>query len=290
VPTIHGESVALRLLERGGRPVTLDELGLTPLMLEAVERLSQRSHGMLLVTGPTGSGKTTTLYSAIQCRKRSTEKIITVEDPIEYELQGVTQVPVHRGTDVTFASALRSILRQDPDVILIGETRDSETAEIAIQAAMTGHLVLTTLHTNDAIGAIPRLVDLGIAPYLVGATVEAVLSQRLVRRICSNCRIEYEPSPEIVAAVTGQPIFSMRLTRGAGCSSCRGTGFKGRVGIFELLPMDEELKDAISRNALRAEMRDIAHANGLLPLRLDGWRQAKAGVTTVEEVFRVAQE
>jgi type II secretory ATPase GspE/PulE/Tfp pilus assembly ATPase PilB-like protein len=197
---------------------------------------------------------------------------------------------VHRGTDVTFASALRSILRQDPDVILIGETRDSETAEIAIQAAMTGHLVLTTLHTNDAIGAIPRLVDLGIAPYLVGATVEAVLSQRLVRRICSNCRIEYEPSPEIVAAVTGQPIFSMRLTRGAGCSSCRGTGFKGRVGIFELLPMDEELKDAISRNALRAEMRDIAHANGLLPLRLDGWRQAKAGVTTVEEVFRVAQE
>jgi len=290
VPTIHGESVVLRLLDRGGRPVSLAELGLSPAMLTSFERLTQRSHGMVLVSGPTGSGKTTTLYAAIQARARSAEKIITVEDPIEYQLPGITQVPVHRQTGVTFATALRAILRQDPDVLMIGEMRDEETAEIAVQAAMTGHLVFTTVHTNDAPGAVPRLLDLGVPPYLVGATLEAVLAQRLVRRVCPNCRVEYEPHPQSIAALTGLPSGGARLTRGIGCTACRGTGYRGRVGIFELACVTESLKDAIARNASRAELRDIAVADGLVSLRVDGWSKAAAGITTVEEVLRVAQD
>src|SRR6185436_2528309 len=227
VPTMYGESVVLRLLDHGGRPVTLDELGMGRQVLDSVEQLSQRPHGMFLVTGPTGSGKTTTLYAALQRRDSATEKIITVEDPIEYQLGGITQMPVHRQAGVTFASALRAILRQDPDVVMIGEMRDQETAEISVQAAMTGHLVFSTLHTNDAISAIPRLLDLGIPDYLVAATVEGVLAQRLVRRVCPDCRESYHPSPETVAAVASRPAVRATLVRGAGCPACRGTGFRG---------------------------------------------------------------
>ncbi|MEO7455566.1 MAG: GspE/PulE family protein [Gemmatimonadaceae bacterium] len=290
VPTMYGESVVLRLLDRGGRPVGLAELGMSAGIREQVSRLAARPHGMLLVTGPTGSGKTTTLYSALQGRNAPAEKIITVEDPIEYQLAGVTQVPVHRQAGVTFDSALRAILRQDPDVIMVGEMRDRETAEIAVQAAMTGHLVFSTLHTNDAVGAIPRLLDLGVPDYLVAATVEGVLAQRLVRRICSDCVTIYEPSAEQIAALAGRPIGRMSLTRGVGCPTCRGTGFRGRVGLFELLLLSDGVKDAIATARPRAELRAAAIEAGMVPLREDGWRNVQAGLTTVEEVFRVVQD
>ncbi|MGH3054659.1 MAG: GspE/PulE family protein, partial [Gaiellaceae bacterium] len=290
VPTMFGESVVLRLLDRGGRPVTLDELGMDPATLETMAKLANKPHGMLLVTGPTGSGKTTTLYAALQRRETHAEKIITVEDPIEYQLAGVTQIPVHQQAGVTFGSALRSILRQDPDVIMVGEMRDAETAEIAVQAAMTGHLVFSTLHTNDAIAAVPRLLDLGVPEYLVGATLEAVLAQRLVRRICDECRTAYRPSPESVALLAGRPIGRAKMMKGAGCARCRSSGYRGRVGLFELLVLNEELKDAIVRGVSRLELRTMAEEHGMRPLRMDGWGKAEAGLTTVEEVLRVVQQ
>ena len=290
VPTMYGESVVLRLLDHGGRPVTLDELGMTRRILDAVSTLSSRPHGMVLVTGPTGSGKTTTLYAALQRRDSATEKIITVEDPIEYQLPGITQMPVHRQAGVTFAAALRAILRQDPDVVMIGEMRDEETAEIAVQAAMTGHLVFSTLHTNDAVSAIPRLLDLGIPDYLVAATLEGVLAQRLVRRVCAECREEYEPARETVSAVAGRPEGRARLVRGAGCRACRGTGFRGRIGIFELLTVTDGVRDAVVSRASRSDLRALAASAGHVPLRLDGWQRAAAGLTTVEEVIRVVQD
>jgi general secretion pathway protein E len=290
VPTMYGESVVLRLLDHGGRPVTLDELGMSPHVLPIMAQLSSKPHGMLLVTGPTGSGKTTTLYAALQRRDASTEKIITVEDPIEYQLGGITQMPVHRQAGVTFAAALRAILRQDPDVVMIGEMRDQETAEISIQAAMTGHLVFSTLHTNDAVSAVPRLLDLGIPEYLVAATLEGVLAQRLVRRVCPVCRVEYEPAPETVSLVAGRPIDRVTLIRGAGCTHCRGTGFRGRLGLFELFVITDDLRDAIASRAPRAQLRALAVAAGLVPLRSDGWQKVEAGLTTVEEVVRVIQD
>ena len=287
VPTMFGESVVLRLLDRGGRPVELETLGMSPDVLDVVTRLSSRPHGMVLVTGPTGSGKTTTLYACLERRQKTAEKIITVEDPVEYQLNGITQVPVHRQAGVSFATALRSILRQDPDVLMVGEMRDAETAELAVQAAMTGHLVFTTLHTNDAVGAIPRLVDLGVPEYLVAATIEGVLAQRLVRRVCDQCLTQYQPSAESVALLAGRPVGRVTMTRGAGCASCRGTGYRGRLGIFELLRMTDEVKDAIVRRASRAELRDIVSATGMRPMRADGWVKASAGLTTVEEILRV---
>lgn len=289
VPTMYGESVVLRLLDRGGRPVTLDDLGMTADILDAVSRIAQKPHGMVLVTGPTGSGKTTTLYAALQLRDRGAEKIVTVEEPIEYQLAGITQVPVHRQAGVTFSAALRSILRQDPDVVMIGEMRDAETAEIAVQAAMTGHLVFSTLHTNDAIGAIPRLLDLAIPDYLVAATLEAVLAQRLVRKICDDCRVEYRPSPEHVAVISGRPSGRVKLVKGAGCAACRDTGFRGRVGLFELLVLDDAMKEAIVRGGSRAELRKLGEDAGMRQLRQDGWEKIEAGLTTVEEVLRVVQ-
>ena len=289
VPTMHGESVVLRLLDRGGRPVSLEDLGMASHTLAATERLAMKPHGMVLVTGPTGSGKTTTLYAALAQRDSTREKIVTVEDPIEYQLAGVTQVPVHRQAGVTFAAALRSILRQDPDVVMIGEMRDDETAEIAVQAAMTGHLVFSTLHTNDALSAVPRLLDLGIPDYLIAATVEGILAQRLVRRVCEACRMTYRCPAQQIALLSGQPGRAMSLQRGAGCGMCRGTGFRGRVGIFELLVVTDELRDAISRRATRTQLHEVAREAGLLPLRADGWAKAEIGVTTVDEVLRVVQ-
>ena len=289
VPTMFGESVVLRLLDRGGGPVELEVLGLEAMLLGTVTLLASRPHGMFVVTGPTGSGKTTTLYAALQHRDAGTEKIITVEDPVEYQLTGIAQVPVHRQAGVTFASALRSILRQDPDVIMVGEMRDQETAEIAVQAAMTGHMVFSTLHTNDAVGAVPRLLDLGVADYLIAATVEGVLAQRLVRRICDDCRVAYQPANEQVALLSAGPSGRVTLTRGAGCARCRGTGFRGRLGVFELLVMTDELKDAVTRRAQRSELRMLAVQGGMVPLRADGWAKVQAGQTTVEEVLRVVQ-
>lgn len=290
VPTLHGESVVLRLLERGGRPVTLDELGLSPDRLRTLTALAARPHGILLATGPTGSGKTTTLYAALGLRHPEQEKIITVEDPVEYQLPGITQVPVHAKAGVTFAAALRSILRQDPDVLMVGEMRDAETAAIAVQAAMTGHLVFSTLHTNDAVSGLTRLVDLKVEPYMVAASVEAILAQRLVRKICPDCRESYRPDAATAALLASGPVLSegLRLQRGAGCVSCRQTGYRGRTGIFELLPVTDEIRQELMATPNLAALRRIALDQGMIGLLQDGWRKALAGITTVEEVLRVA--
>jgi len=287
VPTLYGESVVLRLLDRGGRPVGLDELGMVPETLDRFRRLAEKPHGILLATGPTGSGKTTTLYSALALRHRSAEKIITVEDPVEYHLEGVTQVPVNVKAGMTFEGALRSILRQDPDVLMIGEMRDSETAAIGVQAALTGHLVFSTLHTNDAASAMTRLADLKVEPYLIAATLEGVLAQRLVRKICPECRERYKPDPGAVALLAQQPVGRMALERGRGCAACRNTGYRGRTGLFELLVVTDEIKQALLRSPNAGALREIAQAQGMSTLRQDGWRKVQAGITTVEEVLRV---
>ncbi|MGH7334190.1 MAG: GspE/PulE family protein [Candidatus Rokuibacteriota bacterium] len=288
VPTALGESVALRLLERGGGAIALGVLGLPAGLLAPIQRLAQKPHGMILVTGPTGSGKTTTLYAALGLRSAAAEKIITLEDPVEYTLAGVTQVPVHVQTGVTFASMLRSILRQDPDVVLVGEMRDAETAELAVQAALTGHVVFSTLHTNDALGAIPRLLDLGVAPFLVSATLEAVLAQRLVRRICDECREPYVPEPHAVALLH-PPQPPPPFTHGRGCAACRGTGYRGRIGLFELLVLTDEVRETIVAEPSRRRIEELARADGMVPLRADGWAKVVAGITTVEEVLRVTE-
>ena len=290
VPTLHGESVVIRLLDQGGRPVELGALGMNEDTFRRMAALTDRPNGLLLVTGPTGSGKTTTLYSALTRRPADREKIITVEDPVEYQLPGIAQVPVHQRAGVTFGTILRSILRQDPDVIMVGEMRDAATAEVAIQAAMTGHLVFSTLHTNDAIGAIARLLDLGVPDYLVAATLDGVLAQRLVRRICVSCRARYTAPAEQVALVSGKPSTERVLTQGVGCEACRGTGYRGRVGLFELLELDDELKDAITRGARRGDLSALAVAKGMVTLRADGWEKVKSGVTTLEEIIRVTVE
>lgn len=290
VPSLHGESMVLRLLDRGGRPVSLDELGMEAVLAERLKRLAARPHGILLATGPTGSGKTTTLYAALALRNASAEKVITIEDPVEYHLPGVTQVPVHERTGMTFAAALRSILRQDPDVLMVGEMRDPETARIAIQAAMTGHLVFSTLHTNDAASALTRLVDLQLEPYMVAAAVEGILAQRLVRRICQECREAYEPSPELVALVsTGEQDAECTMQRGAGCPACRFTGFRGRLGVYELLELTEELRELLGKGSSLQGLRRAARDAGMRSLREDGWHKARSGLTTVEEVVRVIQ-
>src|SRR5437773_1372572 len=290
VPTLYGESVVLRLLDRGGRPVGLDELGMAPETLDTFRRLAEKPHGILLATGPTGSGKTTTLYAALALRHRTAEKIVTVEDPVEYHLEGVTQVPVNVKAGMTFAGALRSILRQDPDVLMIGEMRDSETAAIAVQAALTGHLVFSTLHTNDAPSAMTRLVDLRVEPYLTAATLEGVLAQRLVRRICPECRERYKPDPGAVALLAQQPVGHVALDRGRGCSVCRHTGYRGRTGLFELLLVTDDIKQALLKSPNAGALREIAQAQGMTTLRQDGWRKVQAGLTTVEEVLRVADQ
>ena len=290
VPTLHGESVVIRLLDQGGRPADLAALGMDQATFAAMSALAARPNGLLLVTGPTGSGKTTTLYSALVRRNAVREKILTVEDPIEYQLPGVTQVPVHQRAGVSFGTILRSILRQDPDVIMVGEMRDALTAEVAIQAAMTGHLVFSTLHTNDAVGAIPRLIDLGVPDYLVAATLEGVLAQRLVRRVCPDCRVSYEVSAEQVALLSGRPSTARTLVQGRGCDACRGTGYRGRIGLFELLTFNDEIKDAVARGARRAELHDLARSSGMVTLREDGWRKIEEGATTVEEVVRVTTD
>ena len=293
VPTLHGESVVLRLLDRGGGPVTLDALGLAPQPLASFRQLAERPHGIVLATGPTGSGKTTTLYAALGLRHPSQEKIITVEDPIEYQLPGITQVPVHSRAGVTFESALRSILRQDPDVLMVGEMRDRQTAAIATQAAMTGHLVFSSLHTNDAVTALIRLLDLGIESYLIAGTVEGILAQRLVRRVCPECRVSYEPDSGIFALLAEAPQLwktGSSFVRGAGCAACRHTGYRGRTGLFELLVVTEELRHAIAHSPNSAGLRELARKQGMVTLKQDGWAKARAGITTIEEVFRVAND
>jgi general secretion pathway protein E len=287
VPTLYGESVVLRLLDRGGQPVGLDELGMAPATLEQFRRIVARPTGIVIAAGPTGSGKTTTLYSALALRDTTAEKVITVEDPVEYHLGGVTQIPVNRKAGMTFASALRSVLRQDPDVMMVGEMRDPETAEVAVQAAMTGHLVFSTLHTNDAPSAVTRLLDLQVAPYQIAATINGVLAQRLVRRICSHCRERYSPDPQVVSFVSGEPKGKAHLVRGRGCEACHRTGYLGRIGIFELLVVSEGLNRAITARESLARLRELGEKEGMQLMRRDGWVKVQAEITTVEEVLRV---
>ena len=288
VPTLHGESVVLRLLDTNRGRIGLEELGMAHDTLARFREAVTRPHGIVLATGPTGSGKTTTLYAAVELLRTGREKILTVEDPVEYELPGVPQVPVNERVGVTFATALRALLRQDPDVMLVGEIRDGETAEIATQAALTGHLVLSTLHTNDAPSALTRLRELGVASYLVASTVEAVLAQRLVRVVCRECRADRAATSEELTAL-GAASETLRVTYGRGCDACRGTGYRGRVGIYELLVVDDAVRAAVQRAADASELRRLAVAAGMRTLRDDGLRLIGAGVTTPEEVLRVAR-
>ena len=290
IPTVHGESIVMRLLDRQSVFLSLEKLGFAPAMLARFEALIKRPHGIILVTGPTGSGKTTTLYGALDKINSPDRKIITVEDPVEYQLKGVNQIPVKPKIGLTFATGLRHIVRQDPDVILIGEIRDLETAEIAIQASLTGHLVFSTLHTNDAPGAITRLQDMGVEPYLVASTLEAVLAQRLVRRICAACRVSDAPSAADLSALALEVAAGTKLWRGRGCDECRGTGYRGRTGIYELFAVTEEARSLILRRAPSRDIRRVAVEGGMITLRLDGWAKACEGVTTVEEILRVTQE
>ena len=290
IPTVHGESIVMRLLDRQSVFLPLEKLGFGPAMLPGFESMIRRPHGIVLVTGPTGSGKTTTLYAALDKINSPDRKIITVEDPVEYQLKGVNQIPVKPKIGLTFATGLRHIVRQDPDVILIGEVRDLETADIAIQASLTGHLVFSTLHTNDAPGAITRLQDMGVEPYLVASVLEGVMAQRLVRRICAACRATDSPSAGDLGALGIAGTAGVPLYRGRGCDECRGTGYRGRTGIYELFPITEDARSLILRRAPTREIRRAAVEAGMITLRLDGWAKACEGVTTVEEILRVTQE
>jgi general secretion pathway protein E len=290
IPTVHGESIVMRLLDRASVFLALEKLGFAPQTLRHFEGLIKRPHGIVLVTGPTGSGKTTTLYGALDKINSPDLKIITVEDPVEYQLKGVNQIHVKPKIGLTFATGLRHIVRQDPDVILIGEIRDLETAEIAIQAALTGHLVFSTLHTNDAPGAITRLQDMGVEAYLVASVLEGVLAQRLVRRICQACRAPDTPNAADLEALGIEGAEGTKLWRGRGCAECRGTGYRGRTGIYELFPITEDARSLVLRRAPSRDIRRQAIDDGMVTLRLDGWRKACEGVTTVEEILRVTQE
>jgi general secretion pathway protein E len=288
MPTLHGESIVLRLLDRHAAPEGLEALGMDTAILESFIEAVKGSHGIVLTTGPTGSGKTTTLYAALQLRDSHREKIITIEDPIEYRLTEVTQVPVNVKAGMTFASGLRSILRQDPDVIMVGEMRDAETARIAVQAAMTGHVVFSTIHTNDAAGAVTRLLDLGIEPYLVAATLRAVLAQRLVRRSCSHCG-EWVAPDESFSRLTPVADSDQECFVGTGCAVCRQTGFHGRLGLFELMEVGEEIRRRIATSPDAGAVRTLAVEQGMRTMTDDGRRKVLAGVTTPAEVLRAIQ-
>ncbi len=285
MPGKHGEKVVIRIIDARNAVVSMDKLGFSNQMLEAWKTVVDQPNGVVLVTGPTGSGKSTTLYSVLNILNAEDLNLSTVEDPVEANLPGVNQFQVNEKAGFTFAGALRSLLRQDPDIIMVGEIRDEETATIATQAALTGHLVFSTLHTNDAASAITRLSNIGIEPYLVAATLRGVLAQRLVRKICPHCKEPYQPDPVTRAAI--EDIFGAveTLYKGQGCSRCRGTGFAGRIGIFELLIPDEELLSAIAAGATLQAIREIMARNHFISLRRDGLEKARNGLTTAEEVF-----
>ncbi|HZL41717.1 MAG TPA: GspE/PulE family protein [Verrucomicrobiae bacterium] len=289
MPTIYGESLVMRLLEKNNRVLTHHELGLDAERSALLARLVEKPHGLFLATGPTGSGKTTSLYSILQSIYTPELKILTIEDPVEYELPGVAQIPVRPSRNFTFANGLRSILRQDPDVVMVGEIRDSETAEIAIRAALTGHQVFSTLHTNDATGAVTRLLDMGVEAFLISSALEGVLAQRLVRRICPDCRERVEvtrPIRERIEALGGGAIEGA-FYRGKGCDECRGTGYRGRIGIFELLPLTPELRELILLRRSNAELRAVAQKT-MVTMHQDALQKAADGITSLEEILRVS--
>ncbi|HEY8995494.1 MAG TPA: GspE/PulE family protein [Lacunisphaera sp.] len=288
LPTQFGESVVLRVLDQSALRLDMGQLGLPSAIHESVLNVIRRPHGIFIVTGPTGSGKTTTLYSCLKELNTTDAKLLSVEDPVEYEIDGVMQVPVNLSAGLSFARTLRTFLRQDPDIVMVGEVRDAETARIAIQASLTGHLVLTTLHTNDTASAVTRLMDMGIEPFLLASTVEAVLAQRLLRRVCAKCRAAYEPSAALLHQLGMAPdqTAGRLFHRGAGCSDCQQSGYRGRIGIFEYLPMSETLRDLIMQGATLVELRQRAAAEGLVTLRDAGLAAAFAGDTTVEEIMK----
>jgi type II secretion system protein E len=291
VPTVYGESVSLRLLTRGNIFLTLDKLGFAPAEESAIRDIVLKPHGIMLVTGPTGAGKSTSLYAFLSSINSVTKRIITIEEPVEYELKGINQIAVRSDIGLTFAMGLRHILRQDPNVIMVGEIRDLETAEIAIRAALTGHLVFSTLHTNDAPSAFTRLVDMGIEPFLVASSVEAVLAQRLVRNICPVCKVERKVEPEFLRKINfpEQDIPTAKFWHGPGCEACRGLGYQSRQGIYELLVVNEALRPLIMNRAPASTLAQKAIEGGMRTLRNDGWIKVKAGRTTIEEVLRVTQ-
>lgn len=292
IPVSFGERIVLRLLDRSSQVYSLHDLGMSDDRLARFARLLKLTHGIILVTGPTGSGKTTTLYAALSAVNSKEQNIITVEDPVEYQMAGIGQIQANPKIGLTFASGLRSILRQDPDVVLIGEMRDHETAEIAIQASLTGHLVFSTLHTNDAAGAITRLVDMGVEPYLVSSSVVGIMAQRLVRTICPHCRESFTPTEEALKEIglTLEDIPDKILYRGRGCEKCFNSGYMGRSGIFEILLIDDEIRRMVLDRTNTGEIKKAAVNKGMRTLRMDGARQVREGNTTIEEVVRVTQE
>ncbi|MBI4566010.1 MAG: type II secretion system ATPase GspE [Planctomycetes bacterium] len=288
IPNVWGEGVCLRLLDRRNIQLTMEDLGMPPQVLEQFKRLITQPHGILLVTGPTGSGKTTTLYAALQKINSLEDKIITIEDPVEYQLPGIKQIQVNTKTGLTFAGGLRAILRHDPDIIMVGEIRDLETAEIAIQSALTGHLVFSTLHTNDAPSALTRLIDMGVEPFLVVSTIEGLVAQRLVRRVCSHCKEEMRPKEaEFEAGALPEDIRT--FWRGRGCAECRGTGYRGRVGVFELAVLDDSVRDLVLKRTGSNAVKKACVERGMRTLRDDGWDRVRAGITTPEEVVRITK-
>ncbi|MDQ6630322.1 MAG: Flp pilus assembly complex ATPase component TadA, partial [Verrucomicrobiota bacterium] len=291
VPTVYGESVSLRLLTRGKIFFSMEKLGFSPLEEAAIREIIIKPHGIMLVTGPTGSGKSTSLYSFLSTINSVQKRIITIEEPVEYELKGVNQIAVRSDIGLSFAMGLRHILRQDPNVIMVGEIRDLETAEIAIRAALTGHLVFSTLHTNDAPSAFTRLIDMGIEPFLVASSVEAVLAQRLVRTICAHCKTETKIERDFLRKIGFPPneIETAKFWKGSGCEECRQLGYQGRMGIYELLILNEAIRPHVMNRAPASTIAQKAIEHGMRTLRTDGWNKVRAGLTTVEEVLRVTQ-
>ncbi|MFA6041571.1 MAG: type II secretion system ATPase GspE [Methylophilus sp.] len=289
LPTGHGERVVLRILEKDAKRLSLSRLGMSEKTELEIDALVRQPHGIFLVTGPTGSGKTTTLYSALSRLDANVLNIMTVEDPIEYDLPHISQTQVNAKIDMSFAKALRSILRQDPDAIMIGEIRDVETAQIAVQSSLTGHLVLATLHTNDAVSAVTRLVDMGIEPFLLASSLSGVLAQRLVRCLCKDCRVAYEPDSAELALMNISPP-PQKIYRAAGCESCGGTGYKGRIGIYELLTIDDEIRHLVHDKNSEQLIRAHANVKGMQDLRQDGMRWIESGVTSLEELLTVTKE
>jgi type IV pilus assembly protein PilB len=288
LPTIHGESCVMRVLDRSNVELALERIGLRPDDYDRFMRLIQRPNGIVIVTGPTGSGKTTTLYAALQKLNDVETKILTIEDPVEYDIDGLCQCQVNEEQGLTFARALRSFLRQDPDVILVGEIRDLETAQIAVQASLTGHLVMSTLHTNDAPSSIIRLVDLGMEPFLLTATIEGIVAQRLVRTICRNCKEQYTPKEEELMELNLRPedVGGRQFYRGRGCSECNGSGYRGRMAIFEIMQMNDELRELVMKNANTTQLRAQARRRGMRTLRESGLLAIYEGLTTIDEVVR----
>jgi general secretion pathway protein E len=292
LPTAFGERVVMRLLDKSSNVLTLEDIGMKDALLQRMNQMINKSHGIFLVTGPTGSGKTTTLYAGLTRLNSREKNIITVEDPIEYQLAGVGQIQVNAKINLTFANGLRSILRQDPDIIMVGEIRDAETAEIAVQSALTGHMVFSTLHTNDSAGALTRLSEMGVEPFLAASSIVGVLAQRLVRTICPNCREAFTPDPGVFEEMGLSPELASQASfyRGRGCESCMDIGYRGRTGVYELLTVDDTVRELVLKKADSAAIKQAAVKKGMIPLREAGLAKAMQGITTLEEVMRVTQE